>query len=248
MPTPFSVFGPGSLYLTRTDITTATPINIGYAQELDIDISYTVKDLYGQNQFPLDSARSVAKVTGKAKAAVVSGIAMNEAFFGQSFSSGTLLSALPELHTIPGTPYQVTVTNSGEFDVDLGVVYTATNLPLQKVASSPATGQYAEAGGVYTFAAADTTLAVSINYTYANSSAGQTLAINNTLIGTTPTFQLDYATTHLNKTMVVRVYQAIGSKLSWQFKLEDFMIPELDFNVFANAAGQVFLIAFPEVS
>ena len=36
---------------------------------MSVDFSFSVKELYGQNQFPLAVARSAAKVTGKAKLA-----------------------------------------------------------------------------------------------------------------------------------------------------------------------------------
>jgi hypothetical protein len=234
-----AVFGPGAIYVTRTDVANSTPVNIGYAQELSVDISFNTKSLYGQNQFPLDVARSVAKTTGKMKAAKVSGIAMNNFIFGNTFATGSLNFNSAEPHQIPGTPYQVTVTNSATFETDLGVVYTTTGLPLIKVASAPAQGQYSVSAGVYTFAAADTLANVLISYSNTVAGTGQKLIVTNPLIGFTPTFQLDYATTHLNLTFWVRIFQAIGSKFSTQFKLEDYMIPEFDFEYFANSSGQV---------
>jgi hypothetical protein len=73
------------------------------------------------------------------------------------------------------------------------------------------------------------------------------MTVANPLIGFTPTLQLDYATQHLGKQLYIRVYQAIISKLSEQFKLEDFMIPEMDFEYFANPAGNVLTYFYPEV-
>lgn len=70
-----------------------------------------------------------------------------------------------EQHTIPGSPYQVTVANTTSF-IDDGVFYVATGQQLTKVASSPTQGQYTvTSGGLYTFAAADTGQVVEINYT-----------------------------------------------------------------------------------
>ncbi len=66
-------FGPGVLIGTRTDIANATPINFGKAQEFQLDLQFNKKELYGQSQFPLTVARSLAKATGKAKMAQVSG-------------------------------------------------------------------------------------------------------------------------------------------------------------------------------
>jgi hypothetical protein len=50
------------------------------------------------------------------------------------------------------------------------------------------------------------------------------------------------------KAFAVRVYQCIGSKQSMQFKLEDFMMPEFEFDFFANASDQVFDIYLPDIS
>lgn len=249
----FSVFGPGAAYITRTDIANGTPVNIGFAQELSIDVSYGTKELYGQNQYALDVARGTAKTSGKMKAAQISGIALNAAFFGQSFSSGILSAVLAENHPVPATPFQVTVAppSSGTFDTDLGVVNHATGIPMTKVASGPTAGQYSVSGaGVYLFASADNVSGVTadISFAYvATSAVAQKLVVTNQLIGVTPTFQLDYVSTHLGKPYYVRLFQCISSKLTQQFKLEDYMVPELDFAFFANAAGSVMTVGFPDV-
>ena len=251
MSVPFAAFGPGSLYLTRTDVANATPINIGYVNEFALDIAYTKKELYGQDIFPLQTARATAKLTGKAKAAVVSGIALNSAIFGQSFTTGSRKFIYQEQDSVPATTtYTITVAQAATFDADLGVLYGLTNLPLQKVASGPAAGQYSvnASTGVYTFASADANAAVLISYTYLSSMVGQTLVINNQLIGTTPTFQLDYATNNQGSQMCIRAYSCIGDKLSLAYKLEDFMMPALDFDIYANSTGKVFSFSFPEVS
>lgn len=72
-----------------------------------------------------------------------------------------------EAHTVPGTPYQVTVTGAASFVADDGVFYGSDGTRLVAVASSPTQGQYAVniATGVYTFAAADAGQDVTINYT-----------------------------------------------------------------------------------
>jgi hypothetical protein len=72
-----------------------------------------------------------------------------------------------ETYTIPGSPYTQAVSQSAAFSVDAGVVYTATGLPLTKIASgTPAAGQYSvnTTNGTYAFAAADAGKQVSITY------------------------------------------------------------------------------------
>ncbi len=247
MMTPF---GPGSLYLTRTDISNATPMNIGYAQEFTLNLDPETKYLYGQNQLPLAVARGTVKATAKVKAAVLSGNALNAMFLGATAVSGSLILAQSEAGAVPAaTPYTVVAANTSNFDQDKGVVYAATGLPLQLVASNPTTGQYAvSASGTYSFAAGDAGKGVLLNYSYKAASAGQTLPINNQLVGQTTTFQIDYATTNGGVPLVVRMYKGILDKLGLSFKLSDFMVPEFDIVFACNAAGQLGNIYLGEVS
>lgn len=257
MSTPFATFGPGVAICRRTDIANGVAVNVGFAQELSLELSGTTKELYGQYQYPLVAARGTVKATGKLKAATLSGLAWNNLFFGQSFTSGGYVWNIDEAQTIPGTPFTVTVTNAATFDADLGVKYAASGLPLQRVtAGSEATGKYSvtETGGSkgkYVFATGDTAANVLITYS-STTAAGQSLIVQNQLIGSTPTFQLDFYT-NLNqpsaKAFAVRVYQCIGSKIApLSAKLEDFTMPEFEFSFYANASQQVVDFVFPEVS
>ncbi len=105
--------------------------------------------------------------------------------------------------------------------------------------SAPAAGQYSVAGGVYTFAAADQGKMLLINYTYALAGAGQHFTVTNQLLGTTPTFQAQFYTTFQGNAVNVRFNNCTSSKLGFGTKLEDFVMPEFDFSVFADAAGTV---------
>src|SRR3974390_1557028 len=84
---PQGIFGPGILWVTRTDVASSTPTNIGFCNEFSIDISYETKQLFGQNQFPLLAARGTAKCSGKIKAATLSGQALNAVLFGGSWTA-----------------------------------------------------------------------------------------------------------------------------------------------------------------
>lgn len=250
MSAPFAVFGPGIMIVQNLSAATPAPVNIGYAQEFSIDFTATNKELFGQYKFPLAVGQGTIKATGKVKAAVVSGLAWNAAFFGQSFVSGGWGWNIDEAHTLAATTQQV--TNFTGFDVDLGVRYAASNLPLQRVAAGSETGgaySVSTTIGRYTFVAADET---GLLFTYTNTNTtGQTLQVKNQLIGATPVFQIDYYN-NLNqptaKPFAARFYSCIGSKLSWATKLEDFAMPEIDFGFFANAAGNVMGMVTPEIS
>ena len=242
-------FGSGVLIGTRTDIANATPINFGLVQEVQLDLQFTAKELYGQYQFPVAIARGQGKASGKAKMARVSGLAFNNLFFGASLIAGQLATAFGEAQSVPAsTPFTVSVTNAGQWQDDCGVVYAASGLPLAKVASAAAAGQYSVAAGVYTFNASDAGAAVLISYTYNVAGSGQQLTLANPLLGTTPTFQAQLYTSFQGKPVNVKLFNCVSSKLAFATKLEDFVIPELDFDIFANAAGNVLQWSFAEVS
>ncbi len=252
-----AVFGPGILIARRLDVSNGTPINIGYANEFSYDLSGSTKSLFGQKQYPLVAARGTVKASGKFKAAVFSGIALNSVFYGESsMSSGGDQWVIDEAASVPATPgpYTVTVTGSATFLADLGVTYSATGLPLQRVGSgSEAVGKYSvnETTGVYTFSAADQGVALLFTYSKQLTGSGQNVIVTNKLIGTTPTFRLDYYS-NLNqptsKPLVTTIYNCVSNKLGFGFKLEDFAMPEVDFDMFANAAGQVIKTTYPDVS
>ncbi len=242
-------FGSGVLLGVRTDIAGATPVNFGLIQECQIDLSFSTKQLYGQYQFPIAVARGEGKMTGKAKMAQVSGLAFNSLFFGQTLAAGQLATAFGEAHAVPaGTPYTVSATNASSFVDDYGVLYAASGLPLTKVSSAPSQGQYSVTAGVYTFAAADAGAAILFSYTYTVTGSGQQLTFANPLLGTTPTFQAQLYQTFQGKPVNIKLFNCVSSKLAYQTKLEDFVVPELDFDIFANAAGTVFEWSFAEVS
>ncbi|WP_020177056.1 hypothetical protein [Methyloferula stellata] len=242
-------FGSGILIGTRTDIAEATPVNFGLVQEVTIEESASVKEVYGQYQYPLVAARGTVKTTGKAKVARISGLAFANLFYGVTPSSGQLATSFAEAGSVPASsPYTVTVVNSATAADDDGVTYAATGLPLTKVASSPASGQYSVAAGVYTFASADAGKAVLISYTYGVTGSGQKLAITNPLLGTTPTFQALFYTTFQGQAVSLKLNNCVSSKLSFQTKLEDFTMPEFDFSCFADSAGNIMTWSFAEAS
>ncbi len=242
-------FGSGVLLGTRTDIANATPVNFGLVQEVTIEESASVKEIYGQFQYPLVSARGTIKTTGKAKVARISGLAFANLFYGVTPAAGQLATSFAEAGTVPSSsPYTVSVANAATFADDDGVVYAATGLPLTKVASAPTSGEYSVAAGVYTFGSADASKAVLINYTYGLTGTGQKLTVSNSLLGTTPTFQALFYTTFQSQPVSLRLNNCVSSKLSFQTKLEDFTMPEFDFSCFADSAGNVMTWSFGEVS
>ncbi len=233
------VFGSGVLIGTPAG---GSPINFGLAQEVTLNVQTNTKALYGQYNFPVAIGSGTKKMSGKAKMARVSGQALGSLYFGLTPTAGVTQTQFGETATVPASsPYTYTTTYHTTFVADQGVVYASSALPLKAVASAPTQGQYSLSGGTYTFASADASAAVLISYTYTVAASGESIAVNSQLIGPSVTFSANLFASDpaTGKQFSVLLYNCVAEKLSFGTKLEDFVLPELDFQCFANAAGQV---------
>ena len=234
------VFGSGVLIGTPAG---GSPINFGLVQEVSLSVATTTKALYGQYNFPVAIGSGTKKMSGKAKMARISGQALGSLFFGLTPAIGVTQTQFGETTTVPSaSPYTYTAINHATFVADLGVAYASSALPLKAVASNPAQGQYSvSAGGVYTFASADAGAAILISYTYTIAASGESIAVSSQLIGPSITFSANLFASDpgTGKQFSVLLYNCVAEKLSFGTKVEDFLMPELDFQCFANAAGQV---------
>ena len=140
-------------------------------------------------------------------------------------------------------PFTVSAVNAATFLDDLGVTYAATGLSLTRVASAPTQGQYSVAAGVYTFASTDEGAAVQLNYLY-TSATGSKLVLTNQLMGQGPTFKIRLFQTYNGRNAVYEFNQAQSTKLSLDFKNEDWTVPELDFSLFTDASNTLGTISF----
>lgn len=235
-------FGLGALIGLRTDQAGAAPAQFGTLQEVQLDMSFTIKELTGQFQAPAALARGGMKITGKAKAARITAANFNNLFFGQTLGTGNNVAQLGEAQTVPGaSAYTVQVANHATFVADLGVAYAATGAMLTPVAAgSEATGKYSvnAATGTYTFASGDASASILVTYSY-TSTAGTSIALSNQLMGSQPTFRLILNEQYQGKQLNLQLNSVISPKLSLQFKNEDFMIPEFDFQASADSAGNI---------
>ena len=167
-------FGSGAVFGLRTDIANQSPVALGTLQDIQVDFSGDLKELYGGNQFAVAVARGKTKIEGKAKFAQLNGAAFNALYFGQTSAATQTLTSLAEAGTLPAsTAYAVTCANSTTWTTDLGVSYAVTGVPFTRVAAAPTVGQYSVSAGVYTFAAADASMAVLLNYVYTSSTGGR---------------------------------------------------------------------------
>ncbi len=232
-------------------LASGTPVRFGVLQDVSVDFSFTNKELHGQNQFPVAIGRGQGKITGKAKFGQFNGALVNSLFFGQTLASGQ--SAISDKEVLTITSDTGTVANSTTFEDDLGVVYVSNGLPLTRVAASPVNGQYSVTpAGVYTFAASDTgavTGNILVSYRYQTPAAGTSatsITLTNQLMGYAPTFRAELYVPYASKQLVITLNQCIGSKLNFATKLDDFLIPEFDFEAFADASNTIGSINFAE--
>lgn len=242
-------FGSGTLFAIPTTGDT-TPRKFGVLQDVSVEFSSAQKELYGQFKYPQDVASGKGKIAIKAKAAQISAGFFNSIFFGAELSTGYESLIEGEAASIPDNPgpYTVTAANAGSFTADRGVIYKADGTPLILTTASPAVGQYKvdPATGIYTFAAADTSKAVKLNYTRAIMASGQTLHLSNPLMGQAVEFLLELNGKYKGKEGMLRLYRATSTKLSIDFKNEDHAIPNFEASAYANDAGDVFDWFFSE--
>lgn len=242
-------FGVGYMWGINTSTNppgTPYAIRFGALQDVSIDFTFTTKELRSQKQFPLLIARGNGKIEGKAKVARLDINLFNQMFFDLAgYSGGTVGSQViaDESDTIPATtPFTITVaTNPTGMSEDLGVYYTATGIPLTLVTTTPTTGQYSVSvsTGVYTFAAADAGLGVKISYRTANMTGRTGINLINPVMGVTPTFKITLANEYSGNNQTITFAKCTSSKLSLPMKLDDFLIPELDFTVMDDGTGNI---------
>jgi hypothetical protein len=238
-------FGPGTAWLTPVQdafgnvvaTNNASPILIAGIQNIDLDLSAEVKELYGTQSFALAIGRGKQKMGIKISNAQVHGALWNQLFFGQAITNQTYSMVYDTLGSaIPATPFQITPTvpGTGTWVYNLGV-RDANNIPLLRLPTgTPATGQYTCAAGVYTFATADTGKTVYIDYQYtATSLIAKRLDLQNLPMGAMPLFRLDMVFPYLGNVMAATFPFCTSTGAKFATKLDDFAYPEFDLSAFA---------------
>ena len=72
---------------------------------------------------------------------------------------------------------------------------------------------------------------------------GYTIAPGNPLMGITPKFSLNFQQQVDANYLNLILYSCVASKLTLPTKLDDYVIQEMDFMAFANAASQTFSLS-----
>ena len=176
-------FGMGAIYAVPSG-TNPTPVPFAVLKDCTVSWKVTKKVLRGQWKFGIDVGEGPIDVSIKiGHADFRAGTIGMLLAGGTTTANSTTLVATGESWAIPGTPWQVTVSQSATWAEDGGVLDITAGKWLTRVASAPATGQYSVAAGVYTFAAADTTHNLSIVYSYTSTTQGSKFAMPNLVMG-----------------------------------------------------------------
>lgn len=237
-------FGSGILTGVRNDTSgVSTPIRFGALQGVSVEWNGDIKELYSTGQFPIDTARGKTKIAGKAKVAEIKGMMYNDLFFGQTLLTGQTKYAFNESTTLGTGAASYTVVNSGSTPlVDQGVFFASNGNQLSAVSSSPGSGQYSfvASTGVYSFSTHSAGLGVFVNYTYTVTS-GFNIPIANQFMGTTPRFKATLFQQYPNSTsqVVLTLNSCVATRLSFPTNVDDYVIHDVDFSAFADAAGNV---------
>ena len=231
-------FDSGTVYVLDSN---GTPQILGSLQEISISQKFDTNKQRGNFQYDFKANRVSTKISAKAKFAQIKGSVLAQIVNGQTVSTGSQRVQSLEAHTIPGTPYQITVTPpSGSYSLDMGVIYDGGGSKGQALIqvpsdSSPSQGQYSVSGAVYTFAAADTGIAVCISYLY-TATTGKSMTISNPYSGPSPTFRAVLNSTDKNGNQVVwNLPVCYSDQLDYVTRLEDFTIPEFSFSVMGTS-------------
>jgi hypothetical protein len=252
---PVFQFGSGVVMATPVSGDLAanpTSLQAGTLQDISVDIGFDIKQLWGRYQFPDDVAKAKGKISGKIKFARFNGKLVNDLIFGQAMTTGQTKVALDVPFAVPATPFQATPNTSAtatQYQIPaggtyvsgghLGIRYAATGEPLTQVPSAPATGQYTvTAAGQITFVVGDQAAAVLITFMY-TIATGNSVTITNQLMGFGPNFSLILMQQYGGNQANLKLFRCTANKLTRPTKTEDYTIMEMDFESFADAAGNV---------
>lgn len=245
-----SVFSTGNLFGIPSGAN-PTPVRFATLQDISVDFSFDLKQLYGGFQFPVEQFRGKGKIDIKATTGRVDPNLFNQIFFNASIATGQTLNSVDETSNIPTTPFTITVINGATFSVDLGVYDATAGLYKTRVASAPTAGQYSvnTTTGAYLFAAADVGHTVRISYTYsATTTSNSTMTETNPLLGSGIIFGLQLVNTtpvvvagaSVLKSLKLAFPAVQASKLNMPMKLDDVTLPAFDMSAQDDGSGNIF--------
>lgn len=236
-------FGAGIVFATPSggnEAANPTPQEVGIMQNIKLTVGGDIKELYGQFQWPVDTAIGKRNIKGSFEFAQMDNMFFSQLFFADAITTGIIATQYREAHTIPATPFMVTIVppSSGTFVSDEGVINSNTGIPFV-LHATPTTGQYSVnlGTGVYTFAAADTLLPITISYTYTVAAVGTTLTVGNHVMGYGPIVSLNIPFLYQGNVIGWSLPNVRLGKIDVATKLDDYTMLTTDFSAFAGAGG-----------
>lgn len=240
-------FGSGALYGVSS-AANPTPVRFGVIQSAKVSFKSKNVPLYGTDQLPVTVGVGTMQVTGSAELAALQPRFWNDIMFGSisTPNTGQTIVLTGEAGTVPGTStYTITVVQSATWVTDLGVIYASTGLPLTRVASVSAIGQYSVAAGVYTFFSGDASTAMKIAYTY-TATSGETLTLANQAIGIATTYKTVLSLPYNGLDFVLTLNASVRESLDLATALEDFTKSSYTFSAFTDSSGTLGTVSFGE--
>lgn len=243
--TQTKIFGTGSVFALVNNL---TPVKVGILQDIEIDITAAVAELYGQYQFPVGVGRGKGKITGKAKLGQFDLTLFNSLFYGGTVDTVQYRKVIESSAATAGASLATfAVGNIGSSAVtDLGLYYSATGVQLSySTAAAPTIGNYTMTStGLYTVSTAETSSTpFLVSYDYLSTGTGNQLVIANQLMGVQPVFAIELwegFTDFSGRTNFdLKLNRCIASKFNIPLKNSDFSIQDFEFSAFADSAGNI---------
>jgi hypothetical protein len=244
--TQTKIFGAGSVFVIASGL---TPVKIGTLQDIEIDISSAVAELYGANQFPEAVGRGKGKITGKGKSGKFDMTLFNNLFYGGTVDTAQYRKVIESSAAVAGASAPTfSVGNAGSSEVnDLGLYYTSNSVQLAKVSTSsaPNAGEYYNTStGLYTVSTAETlNSSFLVSYDYLSTGNGNQLVIANQAMGIQPVFQIElwegFTDFGTRTNFDLKLNRCVATKWSFPFKNSDFNISDFEFSCFADSTGNI---------
>lgn len=242
------IFGAGRFFGIN-NVTSPTPMRAYVPQDQSIDFKLSTKTLVGENRFPVAVAAGEYSVTGKVTMGANNARMFGDLMFTVGSTSGTVAEAEYEAGAIPAvSTYTVTVSNSATWTTDLGVVLASDGTVFTRVASSPTTGQYSVAEGVYTFAADDANKNVKISYLYTIASSGEKMVLTNAIQGPAGAFTGVMVFPYANDQDVLTLNNCIATDAGISTKQGDYAKPAFGFLAATDSSDTLGTFAFSQAA
>lgn len=240
------IFSPGRFFGVN-NVTNPTPARAYVPQDMSIDFKQSTKELFGDRKFSVAVAAGELSVSGKVTMGAQNARMLADLLFNVSQSVGTIAQIDKEAATVPSTPYQITVANGATWTTDLGVMKASDGTVLTRVASAPATGQYSvAAGGVYTFASADTTIPMVISYLYTIGASGSKVTMANSVQGPAGSFTAVMVFPYATDQDVLTLNNAILQDFGIATKMGDYSKPTVAFMASTDSSDTLGTFAFSQ--